>query len=198
MARNLGAEGVELDIHAARDGTLVVHHDSDLPGLGPISGLDGFQVAAYRLTNGEAPPTLSSALTELAGLEVWIEVKALPQTLEGTLLDAVAQAPAGTRCGIHSFDHRIVARLGASGRAPRLGVLSASYPLEPMAQVFSAGAQALWQEARLIDVELVQAAHRRGVEIIAWTVNDEALGRHLRGLGVDAVCGNYPERLRFH
>jgi glycerophosphoryl diester phosphodiesterase len=59
-----------------------------------------------------------------------------------------------------------------------------------------AGATALWQECHLIDAELVEAIHRRGGEVIAWTVNDPATARQLGALGVDALCGNYPERLR--
>jgi glycerophosphoryl diester phosphodiesterase len=59
-----------------------------------------------------------------------------------------------------------------------------------------AGATALWQEWRLIDAELIQAIHRRGGEVIAWTVNDPLTARQLGALGVDALCGNYPERLR--
>ena len=38
-AVDLGADGVELDIHATADGSLVVHHDPTLPGLGPIAQL---------------------------------------------------------------------------------------------------------------------------------------------------------------
>lgn len=197
LARSLGADGVELDVHATRDGSLVVHHDPEIAGLGPIRELTAREVAGHRLPNGEPPPALPVALGELAGLEVWIEVKALPPEADGPLLGAVAGAGAGTRCGVHSFDHRIIARLRAADPALRLGVLSASYPVDPVAPIRAAGAQALWQEARLIDAELVEAVHRMGGELIAWTVNDEVLGRRLRDLGVDALCGNYPERLRF-
>ncbi len=35
----LDADGIELDIHATRDGGIVVHHDPEIPGVGPISQL---------------------------------------------------------------------------------------------------------------------------------------------------------------
>jgi glycerophosphoryl diester phosphodiesterase len=75
-------------------------------------------------------------------------------------------------------------------------VLSASYPVDPAGQMLGAGATVLWQAASLIDAELVAAIHRTGGEIIAWTVNDSAAARALAALGVDALCGNFPERLR--
>ena len=36
-ARSLGAEGVELDIHATHDGAIVVHHNPVLEGIGRIN-----------------------------------------------------------------------------------------------------------------------------------------------------------------
>ena len=78
----------------------------------------------------------------------------------------------------------------------RRGVLSVSYPVDPVRQLRDAGAGALWQEWRSIDSELVREVHRMGGEVIAWTVPDvEAAGR-LADLGVDALCGNFPDRLR--
>lgn len=197
-ARELGADGVELDIHATRDGELVVHHDPDLPSLGPIRDLAAAGLAGARLPNGEPIPTLSGALEVLGGLEVWIEVKALPADSDAALLARIDQAPSPELCGIHSFDHRIIARLHRARPGLRLGVLSASYPLDLTGPMLAAGARVLWQEARLIDAELVDTVHRRGGQVIAWTVNDQALARGLRQLGVDALCGNYPERLRFN
>ena len=38
-ARELGADGVELDVRMTSDGALAVHHDAIIPGRGPIGGL---------------------------------------------------------------------------------------------------------------------------------------------------------------
>jgi hypothetical protein len=57
---------------------------------------------------------------------------------------------------VHSFDHRIIARLGGVHPGLRRGVLSASYPVDPAGPMSSAGATVLWQEATLIDAELVR------------------------------------------
>jgi glycerophosphoryl diester phosphodiesterase len=194
-ARDQGADGVELDIHATEDGALVVHHDPSISGLGSIEDLSLAAVKTVLLPNGEAIPTLAEALQVLEGLEVWVEVKSLPADLDSSLLAALNASPRPDLCRVHSFDHRIVRRLGELRPSLRRGVLSASYPLDPAAPMLAAGATALWQEASLIDAELVAAVHRKGGEVIAWTVNDAALARRLGALGVDALCGNYPERL---
>lgn len=194
-ARTLGADGVELDIHATSDGALIVHHDPDLPGLGSIAKLSLEQVRQHRLSNGEQVPDLSAALAVLAGMEVWIELKALPSSADAALLEAIDGSPDPEFCAVHSFDHRIIARIAAKRPELRRGILSASYPVDPLAQLVAAGANTLWQEWHLIDTQLVHAIHRMGAKLIAWTVNDAAIGRRLTELGVDGLCGNFPERL---
>jgi glycerophosphoryl diester phosphodiesterase len=195
-AARLGADGVELDIHAAADGSLVVHHDPAIAGVGPIASNTLPAIRSVPLSDGEPIPTLEEALAALGGLEVWIEAKGLPPSADLDLLGVIARAPFPARCAVHSFDHRIVARLGALRPSLRRGVLSASYPLDPAGPMVAAGATALWQASPLIDAELVESVHSRGGEVIAWTVDDPALARRLAALGVDALCGNYPERLR--
>ena len=195
-AAALGADGVELDIHATADGRLVVHHDPVIPGLGPIAALQWGTVTQVPRPGARPVPLLEDALAALGGLEVWVEVKALPPEADGHLLAVLAAAPNPDRCAVHGFDHRLVARLGRQRPGLRRGVLSASYPLDPIGPVQAAGARALWQEWHLIDADLVHRAHEAGIEIIAWTVNDRGVAEALAALGVDALCGNYPERLR--
>ncbi len=147
------------------------------------------------LPNGETIPTLAEALAATAGLEVWVELKGLDAGLDDAFLEALGDGDPAL-IGVHSFDHRIIARLGNRKPDLRRGVLSVSYPVDPVIQMRDAGAQFLWQEWRSIDAELVQQVHCRGREVIAWTVPDAGAARRLAELGVDALCGNYPDRLR--
>ena len=60
----------------------------------------------------------------------------------------------------------------------------------------SVGADTLWQEWKQVDQELVQRVHESGGSVVAWTVNEPGdLDRMVR-LGVDGLCGNYPDRIR--
>jgi glycerophosphoryl diester phosphodiesterase len=68
--------------------------------------------------------------------------------------------------------------------------------VDPVAPLVAAGSNVLWQERHLIDASLIDAIHRARGEIIAWTVNDVESARELERLGVDAICGNWPDRLR--
>jgi glycerophosphoryl diester phosphodiesterase len=46
-----------------------------------------------------------------------------------------------------------------------------------------------------LTAELVAAAHRRGLEIHVWTVNDEAGMRRMLAAGVDGIMTDYPDKL---
>lgn len=192
----LDADGVELDVHASRDGRLVVHHDPALPGLGPISGLDLAAIRAARLPNGEPVPLLSDVLDLVGDRDVWIEVKALASAWDQALLAALDQGPVPNRYAVHSFDHRLVARLGQVRPGLRRGVLLSAYLADTVSAMQAVGATTLWQEWHFIDEDLVRTVHAAGLAVVAWTVNELADLRRLVRLGVDGLCGNYPDRIR--
>ena len=192
----LDADGVELDVHASRDGRLVVHHDPTLPGLGPISGLDLAAIRAARLPNGEPVPLLGDVLDLVGDGDVWVEVKALDPAWDLALLATLDHGPAPHRYAVHSFDHRLVARLGQLRPGLRRGVLLSAYLVDPVSAMRAVGATTLWQEWHFVDEELVRTVHAAGLAVVAWTVNELADLRRLAQLGVDGLCGNYPDRIR--
>lgn len=195
-AVELGSDGVELDIHSTTDGALLVHHDPLVPGIGLIGQHPHAAFGEYRLTNGEPIPTLSQTLELLDGLDVWVELKTLAGEWDGNLFSALDAAPANACCGVHSFDHRIIFRLGEQRPTLRRGLLLSSYLLDNSHILMAAGADTLWMEASLVDADLVADLHEDGRDVIAWTANEAAEIRRLIDLGVDGICGNYPDRIR--
>jgi glycerophosphoryl diester phosphodiesterase len=192
-AGRLGADGVELDIHATRDGALVVHHDASVAGL-HIPEASAQQVRAQRLPNGEPPPLLEEALAAVdPRLRVYVEVKTLPPACDGHLLAVLDAGPHPAGYAVHSFDHRLLARLGRARPTLPRGVLSASYPLRPLVPLTDAGAVAFWQERSLVDLDLSATLHLAGAQLIVWTVDDPAEMRRLAGLGADGICTNRPD-----
>jgi len=192
----LDADGVELDVHATSDGALVVHHDPEIPGFGQISQLTLGNARQIRIRNGEPLPQLGEILDLVGDRDVWIEVKGLPEQHDARLLEVMDRGPAPERYAIHSFDHRIVRRLGTVRPELRRGVLLSAYLDDPVAAMRAVGATTLWQEWTQVDQALVNQVHEAGSKIIAWTVNEIGDLERLARLGVDGLCGNYPDRIR--
>ena len=54
------------------------------------------------------------------------------------------------------------------------------------------GVFAMWVYHPLVSAKLARICHLAGVELIAWTVDDEARMRKLVDLGVDGLVSNDP------
>jgi glycerophosphoryl diester phosphodiesterase len=193
-ADELRADGVELDVHATVDGAIVVFHDSCLPGGERISETPAARVREHRLANGEPMPLLSDALAAIPELLVFIEVKHLDVRWDGALLKTIATG-GPERCAVHSFDHRIIARLAAIRPTLACGALAMARLVDPVHALDRARADTLWQEHDLVDLSLIQQVHDSNRRVFAWTVNDPETARNLTAQGVDGLCGNFPERL---
>jgi glycerophosphoryl diester phosphodiesterase len=189
------ADGVELDVHTTADGGIVVHHDPVLTGGRPLNTLTMAEATTSLLSNGEPVPSLAAALSLIGDRDVWVEVKALPGAYDAALLEVLDHGPFPARYAIHSFDHRITARLARFRPRLPLGALLSARVLDPVAVLRAACASTLWQEWTMIDRALVDTVHAAGMRVIAWTVNDSAAATRLSQMGVDGLCGNFPDRL---
>jgi glycerophosphoryl diester phosphodiesterase len=200
-AIELGADAVELDVHATADGVAVVHHDpvprvqSAPRGLAhrPISELTWEELREFRLDKDAAIPTLAEVLDDLpARARIYVEVKA--PAADAPVIALVRQH--GIRCAVHSFDHRVTRRLRRAAPDIRGGILLSSYLIDTGAAMRGAGALDLWQHWEFIDEPLVAEVHAAGGRIIAWTVNDVRLARSFVAMGVDAICSDVPGEMR--
>ncbi len=191
-------DGVEFDIHTTVDGRFVVCHDPMLPTGVEIASSPADHLCAMERRAGRHLPLLEEVLALLgaAGLHAFIEIKGLPPRFDTALIALLESAAAGSRPHLHAFDHRIIARLHRQAPALSLGVLSCSYPVDPVAPAREAGATLLWQESHLVDAELVTSCRQEGIGVVAWTVNDASRAGELARLGVAGLCGDWPERLR--
>jgi glycerophosphoryl diester phosphodiesterase len=195
LALEAGAQGIELDVHATRDGVVVVHHDPAVPPTpgGPARPINHLRFDELpRDAHGDGVPSLAEVLALVNGrATLYVEIKAPGiEELVVRLLTAHAEWTA-----VHSFDHRIIAAVGHLAPRLRRGVLMSSYLLDPLAPVRDTGAQDLWQHWSMIDEALVRRAHEHGTRVIAWTVNEAAMTRALRSWGVGGICTDVPREV---
>lgn len=194
-AIDAGADAIELDVHATRDGVLVVHHDATLSAdsHSPLAGRAIAAVALEELTEFElAPgvviPTLEEVLQAVPHpSRIYVEIKA--PGIEALVADVLLRSPAARgRCAVHSFDHRIVRKFGALASSVPTGILEVGYPVDPPSLLRAANARDLWQQCEFIDQELVTGVRAAGGRVIAWTSNDRPDWERLRAIHVDGIC----------
>ncbi|MGQ0712922.1 MAG: glycerophosphodiester phosphodiesterase [Gemmatimonadaceae bacterium] len=193
-ALDLGADAVELDVHATRDGVVVVHHDpvpratTSEPSLQgrPIAHLTRAELASFRV-EGEPISTLEEVLGAIGSrCRVYVEMKG--RGIERHVVETIARTTGVPNVPVHAFDHRMVARARAINAELAGGILVVSYLLLPDLALEKAQARDYWQEWSMIDEELVKQVHAAGGRVIAWTVNDADAARRLADWGVDGIC----------
>jgi len=222
-AAAIGIEYFELDIHMTRDGEVVVSHDEHLERTcgraGVIREMTYAELAAadagrmFTLDGARFPfrdqgirvPRLAEVLAVFPKLRMVIEVKQIAPSVVAPMLGVIDRA--GMRRSVlvaseHQQPLDEVRKLAAEiptnfsylesgGFLQAMASRDASYRPPGDAIQFPREYES-WQ---LVTPESVEFAHRIGLEVHVWTVNEEAEMRELLDMGVDGLISDYPRRL---
>ena len=217
---------LELDLHATRDGALVVSHDPTLQrctdGHGRIAELTLAQLqrldAGYHFSSdggrshpfrgqGVCIPTFREVLRAFPDTRLNVEIKAEAPGIESAVADILRSEAATQRVCLGSELDPLAERLAEV--APDV---CAFYPRDALTQLVLAiksGAeppddprfQVLdmpldYGEVRLVDGPFLEATTRLGRWVNVWTIDDPATMRALTDLGVGGIMTDRPDLLR--
>ncbi len=202
-ALKAGADILETDIHLSKDGVAIAAHDPDLKRLcgdnSRIADLTEKQLAAINLGSGEGLPSLRALLEEFPTSRFNVDLKT-PEVV-GAFAKAVRSQNAEQRVLAASFNGHTRAKAvelipGIASSASRKMVLDArlksliglppaswSIPPEIVAMQIPPFAFGL----ALATPQMIDFAHRKGVEIHIWTINRISEIRELILLGIDGI-----------
>jgi glycerophosphoryl diester phosphodiesterase len=197
----LGADGLELDVHLSRDGTVVVHHDRTLDRTtalrGPIALRDAAELHAARV------PALAEVLARYRDARIIIEMKVNSPALARAVVDRLRRADAVERACLGSFGGRVLR--AARALEPRLATSAAREEVRwalyrswcgwPVSRPAYAGYQVpeLAGRTRVVSPRFVDGAHAAGLGVQVWTVDTEDDARRLLEWGVDALITDRPD-----
>ena len=195
-AREMGADGVELDARRTRDAALAVNHDALLPDGRLIVDIDASDLP-------EGMPLLDEALTACTGMIVNVEVKNVPADPDYDPSEWVATEVArlvGERklhetIVVSSFNIKAIDRVRESDPAIRRGYLTDPRwdQLAALEQVLEGGHHVLHPHHIAVNAALVERCHDAGILVTTWTVNEPDRMRWLADCGVDAIITDYPD-----
>jgi glycerophosphoryl diester phosphodiesterase len=198
---SLGADGVELDVRLARDGQVVVHHDRTLDRTTRLSG------PVDRRTSGELAaagvPRLRDVLQRHAGARIIIEMKDNHVELARAVVRDVEAAAAVDRVCLGAFGTRVVRAARAcnpsiatsAAREEVRWALYRSWCRIPSRAPAYAGFQIPEHAGatRVVSPRFIEHAHRAGLGVQVWTVDDVETARRLMAWGVDAIITDRPD-----
>jgi glycerophosphoryl diester phosphodiesterase len=198
-AVTLGYTHLETDARVSADGVAVAFHDQVLDRVtnstGALARLPWSDISQARIMGREPIPRLDEVLDAFGDCRFNIDVKS--DAAIGPTLDALRRTNAWSRVRLAAFSHR---RLAAIRRAAGPGVATALSPPEVARVLFHrgrppAGATAAqvptgWSRFALVTPGFVERAHRLGLEVHVWTINERSEMERLFDLGVDAVMSD--------
>ncbi len=222
LATVLGARYLELDVHGSRDGEIVVLHDATLDrttdGHGPVrdetfaqlSRLDAGHSFTYDgrqfpyRGQGLRIPRLETVLEAFPGACFNIEIKQAEPAIIAEVLAVLERTRTSHRTLLAAEHDAIMQEIRAAASGRVVTSYSTGEVVEFIRRVtaddwsgYEPPGQALQIPPAFGDIELVTeasvvAAHRCGVEIHVWTINDRAEMHRLLALGVDGLMSDLP------
>ncbi|MGH7406693.1 MAG: glycerophosphodiester phosphodiesterase [Candidatus Methylomirabilales bacterium] len=206
-----GADALELDVHMAADGALVVIHDAILGrttnGPGPVrvhtlAELKRLDAGAWfgPAFAGTSVPTLEEVVALSRGrARVFVEIKGGSDFYPGIELAVIRCLKDGGALRdavVMSFDP--LALLAVRSAAPEVetAALLEGRMADPVGVAAGARAGGLALEHQLITARERGLTAAAGLRLYAWTVDDEVQMRRLVDLGLDGIVTNFPGRLR--
>ena len=208
-AVSLGFTHVETDVHATADGVAVAFHDDSLDrvtdGRGTIGQMPWREVRRALVDGTDPILRLDELLEELPDTRINIDPK--DDAAVGPLVDALRRLDAVERVCVCSFSDNRTKRvrnlLGPSlcvGAGPRgIARLIAAAARVPTGRSFDFDVAQVPVRARglvIVRPAVVDTAHRHGVDVHVWTVDDATEMHDLFDLGVDGIMTDQTETLR--
>lgn len=215
-----GADGLEMDVHLASDGEVVVCHDATLDrttdATGPVAGRTSAELAAVDAgcrfgADGRFPfrgqqvgvPRLRDVLARFRGTRAIVEMKRDEPALADAVVGIVRDLDLVETVCLGSFGAAVLGRarelapeIATSGSRREVRVaLYRSWIRWPARHV--AYEAHLVPETngghRVVTPRFVRDAHCAGVVVHVWTVNEEADMRRLLDWGVDGLITDVPD-----
>lgn len=203
-AVDLGYTYLETDVHATSDGVLVAFHDNDLARTtdrsGLISEMPWQEVGKARVDGREPIPLFEDLMEQFPDARVNIDCKA-DSALEG-LIATLRRLDCLGRVCVGSFSDTRLRRL-RSELGPAL--CSSFGPAQIAALRFTGWvpgggqvAQVPVRQGRLTIVTptTIVRAHRRGLQVHVWTIDEPTEMNRLLDIGVDGLMTDRPQTLK--
>jgi glycerophosphoryl diester phosphodiesterase len=218
-AAALPVDGFELDVRLSKDGVPVVVHDAHLARTTDRSasvasltaaelarvdaGFHCFPETGYPFRGrGIGVPTLAEVLDRFPDLHIIVELKGSDPRLALAVVDAIREVGALDRVTVGGFSLRALqavraydprVRTGAAKEETRLALYRSwiRWPGRGAYRTFLVPERS--GRTRIVSPRFLSSAHRLGLPVYVWTVNDPGDMHRLLSWGVDALISDRPD-----
>ena len=203
-ALEMEADAIELDVHLAKSGELVVIHDYSVDRVSNGKGIVAHKTLAelkeYTLEQGEKIPTLDE-VCDLIDKRCIINVELKGPSTAKPVAELIRKRvqEKGWSYGhffVSSFNHHELYAFHQLLPEVQTGALLEGVPLRYAEFAEDVGATHVVLCGYSVTPAFIEDIHNRGLQIFVYTVNELKDMKLLKKMGVDGIITNYPDRGR--
>lgn len=221
----MGVDVLELDVHATRDGALVVMHDAAVDrttdGRGRVGEMpleavkkldagylfspDGGRTFPFR-GKGVTVPTLAEIFAALPAMTFNIEPKQAEPSIIKPLCALIRERKMTDKTIVGSFRQAAIDEFRRE--CPEVATSASPSEVSQFLLMSKTGIGASYSPpmqalqipesvggVQVVSKKFVETAHRLNLKVHVWTVNETVDMRRLLDAGVDGIMTDYPDRL---
>lgn len=202
-AIDMGVDAIELDVSVCKTGELMVIHDDSVnrttKGEGYVGEMTLAELKKLDAGKGEQIPTLREVFDLVSRkVKINVELKGLGTALPTAKLITEYVKEKGWSYDdfiVSSFNHPELAEFHNVLPEVSIGALLDGKLVTMAEFAEKMGAKYINPCYDTTDQEYVDDAHKRGLKVLVWTVNEPSDIAKMKSLGVDGIFCNYPDRL---
>jgi glycerophosphoryl diester phosphodiesterase len=194
LAIRAGADGVELDVRPARDGTPVVIHDDALERTFGIAGrVSEMSWPALQRVTGARLPSFEQVAAWAAASGAWLNVELKAGGAEDEVIRILRRDDLMRRTFLSAFDAEVVARVGEVAPDALRFFLTESWDDAALDRLNRSGAAGVCLRVDAATPLALEVLGHEGLPVVVWTVDDPVRIRHLLAAGVAGIITNHPD-----
>ena len=197
-----GADYAEIDVQQTSDGVVVLFHDTDLRRIAgvdkrtweiPYDEMKRLDIGSWFSDefSDQRVVTLAEAMEAVRGklkLNVELKINDHGRNLESEVVRLIRQADFKSECIVTSLDHEAVREVARQAGSPPTGLILTA----KIGDATRTDVDVLSVNARMVTRDFVARAHRAGMEVHVWTVQDPEQMLAMIHMGVDNILTNSP------
>ena len=202
-AIEMGADGIELDVHISLDGHLVVIHDETIDrttnGKGIVNQLTLAELKSFQINEKWEIPTLEEVL-DLVDKRCFVNIELKDNETVEKVVELIEHYVSNKNWShnhfiVSSFDWNALQQVRFLNDDIRIGVLTETDLDLAISFARFMKAEALHPDFQLLTKEYATAIKGKGILVFPWTVNEVEAIQKMKDLDVDGIITDYLDRI---
>lgn len=202
-AIEMGADGIELDVHLSIDGHLIVIHDETIDrttnGKGFVNQLTLQELKSFTINNEHEIPTLEEVL-DLVDQRCFVNIELKNQDTAEKVVQLIEHYISDKKWNhsqfiVSSFDWNALQQVRFLNENIRIGVLTETDLDLAISFARFMKAEALHPDFQLLTNEYVAKIQEKGILVFPWTVNEKDAIQRMKSCSVDGIITDFLDRV---